>query len=166
MKVNFRFSPVWVLDPNVAESFLNAQANARYVAPVDAHIEIINGRVQINHAVEGKQVDVQATKGWLLENAPSVVMNGRLPLITHPIPATVTDVGATAAQAEALLATSVAINAYDPINDFDMTWIVSPAIWGEWLTMDIDSSDPHQFNWSLDRAQGALFFEERMAAFG
>ena len=162
----FPIQPVWQLDPNGAELFLQQQAAARYLPPVDATIDISNGRVQTKPAIDGREVDIEATKSWLLANAASVVMNGRLPLITQPVTAAMTDVSATAAQAEHLLTTSISIKAYDPINDFEVTWVVSPAIWGEWLLLEMDAADPTQFSWTLDQEKGTQFLQERLAALG
>lgn len=161
----FIVEPVWQLESAVAQSFLQQQADALYTPPIDATVSIVDGQVQINPPSDGRELDVVATQNWLLNNQGSVV-DGRLPLITHTLPATVTDVSALAAHAEQLLTTSVTATAYDPVTDLEVSWVITPAVWGEWLLLDVDENDPSQFTWALDKAKGEQFFQDRMAALG
>lgn len=162
----FPIEPVWRLDPVLAASFLQAQSTQLASPPQNAHVQIVNGRVEIIPAVDGLEVDLAATQSWLITNAADVVRNGRLPLITRPLPAEIVDVSATAAQAEQLLTTAVTIHAYDPITDDKVSWVISPQIWGEWLVLDIDPADQTKFTWALAGDTANLFFANRMSALG
>ncbi|KAA3659397.1 MAG: LysM peptidoglycan-binding domain-containing protein, partial [Chloroflexi bacterium] len=79
---------------------------------------------------------------------------------------TITDVSAIAEQATALLTTSVSVRAYDPVTDDAFTWVISPAVWGEWLTLDIDPVDQSHFDWTLDTNTAQAFLDERTSALG
>ena len=158
--------PGWQIDMIVAEAFLQAKADELVVPAQNARIEIVNGRVITVPAVPGQAVDMLATTSRLGQYGVQVVENGRLDLITMPVAPTVTDVSAIAAQAEALLTTSVSVRAYDPVTDDAFTWVVSPAVWGDWLALDVDQVDQTQFNWTLDADTAHLFFDERTAALG
>ncbi len=158
--------PVWQIDMAVAGAFLQAKADELTVPAQDAHIEIENGRVLTIPAVPGQIMDVTATSTWLSQNGAQVVENGRLDLITLPVAPTITDVSAIAEQATALLTTSVSVKAYDPVTDEAFTWVVSPAVWGEWLTLDIDPVNQTQFDWTLDADTARTFLDERTAALG
>jgi vancomycin resistance protein YoaR len=131
--------PVWQIDMTAADAFLHTKADELAVPAQNARIDIVNGRVLTIPAVPGQALDVTATTTWLSQNGAQVVENGRLDLITMPVEPTITDVSAIAEQATALLTTSVSVRAYDPVTDDAFTWVVSPAVWGEWLTLDIDS---------------------------
>lgn len=160
----FPVQPVMSLDAVAAEVFLQQQAATYNVAPQNATLQIVNGTVQTIPAVDGSTVDVAATKNWLLQNGATVALNGRLPLITTPVPAEITDVSAHVAQAQQLLAASVNVEAYDPVGDTAVTWFVSPSVWGQWLLLDIDPQN--QFTWTLDETKATQFFNERVGALG
>ncbi len=155
--------PVWRLEPAVTDVFLAQKADELFVEPQDARIEIVNGRVQIIPAVVGQTLDQAATEALLGENGGQIVENGRLTLITTPIQPAIIDVSQLAQQAEQLLTRSVTIYAYDPISDDSFSWVISPAIWGEWLTL---STNQAEFEWALDNAKAAMFLEQRTAALG
>lgn len=158
--------PVWQLDMTVADAFLQEKAAELAVPAQDARIEIVNGRVLTIPAVPGQALDVTATANWLAQNGVQVVENGRLSLITASIPPTITDISAIAEQATALLTTSVSVRAYDPVTDDAFTWVVSPAVWGDWLTLDLDPFDQTQFTWTLDEVTARTFLDERTTAMG
>ena len=158
--------PVWQIDMTAADAFLQTKAEELAIPAQNARIDIVNGRVLTIPAVPGQALDVDATANWLSQNGAQVVENGRLDLITMPIEPTLTDVSAIAEQATALLTTSVSVRAYDPVTDDAFTWVVSPAVWGEWLTLDIDPVDQSQFNWSLDTETARAFLNDRTTALG
>ena len=162
----FTVQPTWEINMQVAEAALTDLASQRNVPPTNARVQISQGRVSVIPAVDGLALDVPATLAQLSVEGAMVVQNGRLPLITQPIPATVTDVSQMAAEAERLLQTSVTVRAYDPITDDTFAWVIGPEVWGNWLTMDVDSTQPSQFTWTLDEAGAEAFFAERMAALG
>lgn len=160
----FPVSPVWRVDATAAEAFLSQQAAVHNIAPQNATIKIVNGRVETVPAVDGSALDIAATKNWLLNHVADVALDGRLPLISAPVPAEVTDASGFVAQAERLLTASVNVEAYDPVKDTAVTWFVSPTIWSEWLLLDVDAHS--NFSWTLDQADAALFFDDRIAALG
>jgi lipoprotein-anchoring transpeptidase ErfK/SrfK len=70
--------------------------------------------------------------------------------VTRPVPATTQDVSAAVAEANRLLATTVTLRAYDPIDDRKATLIVNPPTWGRWLSLTPDVSAPNGFRWTVD----------------
>jgi lipoprotein-anchoring transpeptidase ErfK/SrfK len=158
--------PVWEIDMVAAEAFLQQTAPDLMIPAQNATIDIVNGQVITILSIPGQALDIAASAAWLAQNGAAVVLDGRFPLITNAITPDITNVSAIAAQAEQLLTTSVAINAYDPVADTAVSWTVTPAMWGDWLTLDINPIDQTAFTWTLDTDLAGQFLDLRTAALG
>jgi len=158
--------PSWVLDTAVTQTYLQNRAGELAIAPVNAGLVIENGQVRPTPAVDGRALDVPATVQSLAQNGTAAAQNGEIPLVMQPVAPAITDVSGFVAQAEALLSTTLTIQATDPVRDEAVSWVVGPQVWGSWLALAVDPNNPTQFNWTLDPDKAAQFFAERNAALG
>jgi LysM repeat protein len=159
-------SPVWSLDPTVAEANMQTLAPQLDVPPVDAGLRVVGGRVEATPSQAGRTLDVAATMAWLKQNAAQVFTEGRLPLVMAPVPPAVTDASAVLAQANQLLANPLSIRAYDPISDERLAWAVAPDVWGTWLSLGVDPAAPTQLHWELVAEKVQAFLAEQAATLG
>ena len=158
--------PSWVLDTAVAQTYLQNRAEELAIEPINAGLVIENGQVRTTPAADGQMLDVTATVAALAQGGPTAVQNGEIQLVMQPVAPTITDVSGFVAQAQALLSTTITIQATDPVQDEAVSWVVGPQVWGNWLSLAVDPSNPTQFNWTLDANKAAQFFAERNAALG
>lgn len=158
--------PSWVLDTAVAQTYLQNRAGELAIEPVNAGLVIENGQVTTTPAVDGQLLDVAATAAALAQSGATAVQNGAIQLVMQPVAPAITDVSGFVAQAEALLSTTLTIQATDPVRDEAVSWVVGPQVWGSWLSLAVDPNNLTQFNWTLDPDKAAQFFAERNAALG
>lgn len=162
----FETPPVWHFDSAAARQTLTDLAPALAVAPVDAGIQISDGRAMAVPAVEGRALDVEATLAALSADPAGVLHDGQLSLAVRPVPAAASDVSAAVGEANRLLATTVTLEAYDPVGDERFSWPVEPAVWGEWLRLAVDPYTAGLFTWSLDRQIGVTYLDTLEAQMG
>lgn len=158
--------PVWMLNPAQARKHLTTLAPNFYSAPVDASVQVADGRVTVAPPVNGRRLDVDASLNALIQNSAQVLASGRLQLLMEQVQATITDVSAVADQAEKLLATSVTITAYDPVTDQTASWELGPESWSDWLSLSVTDSETGQFSWSLDLEQSRAYLMTHVQALG
>jgi LysM repeat protein len=162
----FDVPPVWAFDANAARQTLAGLAPQLAVAPVDAGVVISGGRAAATPAIEGRELDVEATLAAIAADPAGVLGGGRLPLVVRPVPAAVTDVSTAVDEANRMLATAVTLTAYDPVRDQQFTWAVEPAVWGEWLRLTVDLAAADPFGWTLDRQIGVAYLDTLEAEMG
>ena len=158
--------PVWQVDLAVTEAYLQALAPEMAVAPVNAGVAFVDGRVEVTPPVAGQALDVDDTVDWLGQHAAQVVLDGRLPLVTRPVQPAVTDTSVVAEKANELLATTLTLYAYDPITDETVTWAVPPSVWGGWLTLAINPDYPGELDWLIDPERADEFFDSQSGQLG
>ena len=134
----FAVAPVWAYDPTAAERALAGLAPQLTVAPADASITVVDGHAAAVPAVAGRELDVTATLAALSADPAGALTEGQLPLVTRPVPATLTDVSAAVDAANRLLAMTVTLSAYDPVRDETFSWPIEPRVWNQWLRLTVD----------------------------
>ncbi len=161
-------SPVWRLDPTVAEGSLRFWAPQFDVPPVDADLRLVAGRVEATPSRAGRALDVARTVAWLEQNAAQIILleKERLPLVMVPVQPAITDLSAVVAQANQLLANPLSIHAYDPITDEKLAWTVGQDVWGTWLSLGFDPADLTQLHWELDTEKARAFLAEKATTLG
>ncbi|MCB8967654.1 MAG: L,D-transpeptidase family protein [Ardenticatenaceae bacterium] len=164
--LRFPVVPVWELDVEAARANLGALTNELQVQPVDAGMELVNGRFAATPATSGQALDLEATLRSLQLQAAAAVLNGRFDLITTTIAPTVTDVSGVVEQANGLLGTAVAVRVFDAVSDDSWTWTLTPDIWGQWLTFDAAAAQQGQFTWTLDAAQVGAHLNAQVTQLG
>ncbi len=158
--------PSWALDTTVAQTTLQNRAAELAIEPINAGLIIENGQVHTTPAADGQMLDVAATVAALAQSGATAAQNGEIPLVMQPVAPAITDVSGAVAQAQALLATTLTIQATDPVRNEAVSWVVGPQVWGSWLTLAVDPANTTQFNWTLDPDKAAQFFADRNAALG
>jgi lipoprotein-anchoring transpeptidase ErfK/SrfK len=162
----FEAAPVWGFDPAVAEARLHALAGQIDRAPVNAGVRVTDGQAQITPPAAGRTLDVTATLAQLTADPAAALQHGRLPLVVRPIAPVVTDVSGPAAEAQRLLALTVTVRAYDPIDDSAVVWTLPPDVWGQWLTLAVDPAAPKPLRWELAAQPAAAYFTAQAAVLG
>jgi LysM repeat protein len=165
-KGHLNISPVWSIDLTITEANLQALAPQLDVLPVDAGLQVVDGRVEATPAVSGRALDVTATVVWLEQNEAQVIKQGRLNLVMVPVQPAVTDTSGVVAQANQLLANSLIVRAYDPITDQTQMWTIAPDVWGAWLSLGVDRDDSTRLNWELNTEKARTFLDAQAAALG
>ncbi|MEJ2558654.1 MAG: L,D-transpeptidase family protein, partial [Anaerolineae bacterium] len=159
-------APVWRIDPSIAQANLQALAPRFDVPPVEAGLQVVDGRVEATPAVSGRALDVTATVAWLEQNEARVIDQGRLNLVMVPVQPALTDVSAALAQANQLLANPLSVRGYDPITDQTQMWTIAPDVWGTWLSLSIDPADAPRLNWELNTEKAQAFLGAQAAVLG
>lgn len=143
----FPVSPVWQYDQGQAVAGLTALAATMKKPPVEAHLFWEDGRWQAAPSQPGYELDVAESVAALERQAPLILANRTFQPVTRLVNPTLVDVSAVAAQANALAAAPLRIEAYDPVTDETFAWTLPPETWGAWLRLEA-ASEP--FSWWLD----------------
>lgn len=98
----------------------------------NAGIRFVDGEVQSTAALDGSQLDVNATVRALHSN-PASIADGELHLTMQAIPPTVTDASHLLEQARMLLSRSLNLRVFDPVTGDSVHWTVPPTTWADWL---------------------------------
>ncbi len=154
-----------ILEVNDAAALDGLRALAPQIdqPPVNAGVQVVNGRVQERPARSGRAVDVGLTVAQLDRNPARELADGTIDLAMQPLAPAVTDAGALVAAASALLTDTLDIRAFDPIEDDTQMWSVPPEQWGEWLTAVSDESSPTGLDLRLDENALERYLSSREA---
>jgi LysM repeat protein len=157
-------APVWLLDGATAGSYFAALADKVAVAPTSAGIAVQAGQVTTTPTVDGRLLDQAATLVALQGGAEQAVATGRLALVTRPVPAALRDVSQAKAAAEALLARSLSVQAWDPVKNEAFKLEVPSQQWGPWLRLAALSPDGAVPTWTVDGAALDAWWQATAAA--
>ena len=164
------FQPVWYFDPNTAAAGLDPVTAMVKVEAVDAGVRFEEDQIETTPPVTGRALNVPATVEWLQANAVHVAAGGRLPLVLKPVEPTITDVSAVVEAANKLVAAPLRIRAYDPVRDELHEGDVPPAVWSEWLALEVvapeTTPDRPALRWRLDQTQVERYLNSQAEAFG
>jgi LysM repeat protein len=158
--------PVWEFNPNAAESYFLWLAPDVTKEPVNAGVQIVNGRAEVIPPIDGQELDLEATMNNLRPGPITVLTNGRLDLVTRPVAPAIADTSAVAAAANQLLATNITIHAFDPITGETTNGIVTPEMWSSWLSLEILDATSGQFEWAVDELALQDFLANQARSFG
>ncbi len=109
----------------------------------------------------GYTINVETTLAALRRDPAGVLRGGLLTVIPQPLLPTVTDVTPAIAQAQRLLDTPLAIQAYDPVADQDFNWPVPRDAIAAWLKVEAGEDGAPQIG--LDEAQAAAYLDSLSA---
>jgi lipoprotein-anchoring transpeptidase ErfK/SrfK len=158
--------PLIEYNPAIAKVKLETLAPQFAVAPVNADIRLVEGRVEALPATAGQALDVAATEAFLAENIEQVITGGRLPLIVSPVLPAISDTSAVITEANTLLGNSITIQAYDPISDGTDIVTIEPAVWSEWLTLGLDPAAPSTLKWEVEPAKIQAYLVQQTFSLG
>lgn len=161
-------SPVLRLDQESAAAALRNLTPGLEITAIDAAIDVVDGRAVVTEARNGRAVDINATVDLLSSRLFDVVAGQRIPLILVDVPARTTnaDLANVAAEINGLLSSPINIELYDPILDQTLWWTVSPAVWGEWLAVDLQPGDGTSYAWGIVPDAVRAYLAEQSAALG
>lgn len=131
-------SPVVDVDIQVFTSALNALTDRVDISAQNAGVQFVNGQVQAASAVNGRQLNIEATLAQVQNT--DILTNGELTLIMNAIQPAVTDSSALVQEASQLLTRSLDIGIYDPMTGDIVTWVVQPQLWATWLSAESDAN--------------------------
>jgi LysM repeat protein len=147
------FTPAMHFDEATARRTLETLAPQYTVEPIPADIRLVDGQVEAVPATPGRALDVSATLAPLRQNPAQVLAEAELPLVMTTVPAERSDVSAVVNAANRLLAHTVQVSAYDPIEDETVTWQVTADEWNPWVSLWLDESQPDGFAWELNQEE-------------
>jgi LysM repeat protein len=128
----------WVFyDPVAARLGLEAWVAEVNVAPVEADLWLEDGKTVQVTGQAGKALDVEASLAMLASDPSAVLLDFQfMLLITNPVAPAIWDLSATAAEAEGMLGSPLAIRAYDPVTDEHFAWAPTRAEIASWLRIE------------------------------
>lgn len=131
-------NPLINVDMQVFNSALHALTERVDIPAQNAGVAFINGQVQATSAVNGRQLNIEATLAQAQHT--DILTNGELNLVMNTIHPTITDSSALVDEARQLLTRSLDIGVYDPMTGDIITWAVQPQTWATWLNAESDSN--------------------------
>jgi lipoprotein-anchoring transpeptidase ErfK/SrfK len=156
-----RVEPVVSLDGTRLRSSLEGLATELFLPAVDATLEIADGRAVAMPSAPGRTLDVPVTADRIASNLAPVVGGAQVPLAFLEVPPTVPDLGGLAQEANARLASPLAIRAYDPIRDESLWWTPSTEAWAEWLLVKVEGASPPRLAWDVSEERVRSYVEAR-----
>lgn len=152
--------PIWYFDPAVARQKLSSIAAQFEVAPVNAGIEIVDGKVNATPPHVGQRLDIEATTAWLQQNAVRLAFGEPFPIVVQEVSPDVVDVAPLVDQLNQRLATPLTINAFDPIDGESQRVEIAPEEWAAWLKLEADTStSPPLIMWEVDTNRVTTYVE-------
>jgi lipoprotein-anchoring transpeptidase ErfK/SrfK len=155
--------PAVSVDQAQLERSLEALAADVFVPAVDATLRVSGGRAEAVPSFPGRALDVPATAGRIASNLSQVVEGAPVPMAFLEVPPSVQDLTGLAEEANARLADPISIRAYDPVRDESLWWTPSPAMWSEWLTVEVEATSSVRLAWGVDGERVRADLEARAA---
>lgn len=159
-------SPVWRFDAAKAESTLRTLAPELSRAPVNARVDIVDGRAISVEPIPGQVLDVPATLATLAVDPARYLAGERLRVVVTPIWPEVTDTSTVAAELNQLLQTTIVLDAYDPIVDETIVLNIPPDAWSEWLILALTDQPSGDYEWQIDESALGAYLNEQSPALG
>jgi len=136
-------TPMVAFDEAKTREGLTTWAQTLNRVPQDASIKIENGQVVAVPGVQGYGLNVDATLLVIASDPAAAISNGYLPLVLDPVAPRISDASGAVAEAQALLANPLIVDAYDPISDQHLNWKVEPPTIVSWLGVETNETGPH-----------------------
>ncbi len=143
-------APVLTVDATVARAGLTDLAPRVAQAPLNAGVQLVNGRVEPTPPREGRALDVDATLARLTDDG--ALADGTLALVMQPVAPEVVDAAPLVAAAERILSQPMDIRLYDPVTGDIVHWTLPPEQWASWLVAVPDPTRPSGLALSLQEA--------------
>jgi lipoprotein-anchoring transpeptidase ErfK/SrfK len=143
-------APVTRFDRRQAADTLRILAQQMEVTPLNASITVVDGAVETTESVAGQAMDLTAGIAELEaragELADAKTMSLTLPVET--LQPYIQNVDAAKQEVAALLDNQITVRLWDPIKDERMTWSVTPADMGRWITFGL--GEDGGITWKVD----------------
>jgi hypothetical protein len=130
-------APVVTFDRAAARLSLEKWAAKVSEPPSEATVDIREGEVVLEQGKTGRDLDVEATLAFLAADPAAAMQTYDLvPLIFRAHPPVLADASSAANRAQSLLASHVALRAYDPVTGETLAWHADRAEIASWLSID------------------------------
>lgn len=143
-------APVTRFDRRQAADTLRILAQQMEVTPLNASITVVDGAVETTESVAGQAMDLTAGIAELEaragELADAKTMSLTLPVET--LQPYIQNVDAAKQEVAALLDNQITVRLWDPIKDERVTWSVTPADMGRWITFGL--GEDGGITWKVD----------------
>lgn len=143
-------APVTRFDRRQAADTLRILAQQMEVTPLNASITVVDGAVETTESVAGQAMDLTAGIAELEaragELADAKTMSLTLPVET--LQPYIQNVDAVKQEVAALLDNQITVRLWDPIKDERVTWSVTPADMGRWITFGL--GEDGGITWKVD----------------
>lgn len=147
-------TPIWYFSPLQAERTLQTLALQVDTLPVNASVSFVNGQAVAVESRPGRVLDIETTLTNLQNNAQQVFISGQASLVITPVEPDFVDATLMVAQANEMLTRPVFIHAYDPVTNETHDWAITPAEWGNWLTLSFNPSNLDAgISWTVDEVE-------------
>lgn len=153
----WQVAPVMALDETVARARLEALAPALSLPARDASLRVENGSILPVPAEMGYTLNVDATLQALTADPQAILLSETLLAIPQPVAPQITEITPALAEAQRLLDSQFTINAYDPIQDEQMSWNVPRDVLAGWLAVAPAETGPQIV---LDETQVAAYLTQ------
>ena len=152
------------LNLSLATVTLDELASRFDVAPINAGIRLIDGRIEATASAPGRKLDLIDMLARLESSLDAEIADGVLDLSMLTVEPTITDVSPILALATDLLAQPLQITAFDPIDNQQYNWSLPPAQWSQWLTAQPDRTSPIGLSLALEAAALRDYLTGRQSA--
>jgi len=143
-------APVVAVDVNVARVEFERIAAQVNIQPRNAGVELVDGRVRETAAINGRQLNIQATITHLQNSRGADLADSFLDLVMSDVEPQITDASSIVQEAERLLSSPLDIRVFDPVTGDSIYWSLPPDAWGQWLTAQSDPNSPIGLTLSAD----------------
>lgn len=148
----------------VTEQGLRAALEQLEKPPVNAGVQFVSGALRERPPLAGRALNLEATLAPMARDAAAALADGVLELEMIPVAPSVTDASGLLSAANALLASPLVVNAYDPIRNQTLTWSAPPEQWANWLVAAPGNSSA--LGLSLDASALQTYFESHQGELG
>jgi lipoprotein-anchoring transpeptidase ErfK/SrfK len=154
--------PIVSYDRSTASTYLQAVSNQITQEAQNATIQLEGDRLVAVPSQLGYTVNLEQSLSTLENQATAIIISGQFAIALKPLSPRVLDAGPALAQAENLLSTPFALQAYDPISDEHFNWTVDRPILAGWLRIEPDGEgsrlglQPDKIAASLDQFAAQL----------
>ncbi len=159
--------PIWYFDPAAARASLSTLAPRFEIPPLNAGVELRDGRVHATAPQAGQRLNVEATVAWLQQNAVQVATGEPLPLSITTVEPQITDVSRLVEELNQRISAPLVIHAFDPLTGETEALTIAAADWASWMKLEPGpESDPAAVSWSVDSGRVAQFVTQQNEGLG
>jgi LysM repeat protein len=159
-------SPIWRFDPAAGQAAVATLADQVDIPAVNAGVIIQDGRAQATPPRPGRALDLAVTMAALGKDPAGALERRTIVVHTTEVQPAVMDATAAAEAANQLLATTLTLQTFDPINGQQAEVAIGPQDWSGWLSLDVSQAAAGRLSWRVDEGQLEAYLDEVAASLG
>jgi lipoprotein-anchoring transpeptidase ErfK/SrfK len=129
-------SPSAVFHEDIGRAQLTSAAQFIEIPVQQTAIRYENSTWLANPGKSGLVLDIDTTVSYISENTSIIIASGYLPISMLSVPPKIENPDIAVSQLNNKLKPPLRFEAYDPIKDENVSWDVSPEIFGTWISID------------------------------